>query len=421
MGLLKSIAQIKPSNNTETISDENAFEAERKTYHEDGFNTSKTCQGRPENLAASMEAIYNRYENKCREQELEQNKLKHPYITELKGKQTFIITRKEELERQQERLAATETQIENLRSDIIGVRRDPGAYGISADRRSTSKFWIGLLLLAFLTVYILIFYISTSFSAFFRTFNPSTELFSGMFYPQALQEAYDAGALELGFILFIPFVFFGLGYLIHMFWHKKSTINVLKVLLLFITTFIFDALLAYLIDEKLYNLDKTFEDPIYSVGIAFSSPSFWVIIFAGFVSYAIWGLVFDMVMKEHADRDKIQNYIATLEKEIRNILPKREKHKEEIHAIEKGIDEVKVRCSELENIIDGFILPIRNYKALSSEYLQGWMECVSSLIAMGHEETRQYLNACREVYDKHIKKLDLDTDTYQNKVYTKSL
>lgn len=421
MGLLKSIAQIKPSRKPEVISDALTFEEQRKTYHELGFTSAKSCQGRSQNLHTNLEAIYHSFENKCKEKEVEQVKLKQPYITELKGKKTLLMNKDEELLREKNRLDDKESKIDSLKTDIVKVRRSPQDFGIPVDRRSTSKFWIGSILLLFLTLYIFIFYISTSFSAFFRTFDPSTELFGGMFYPKALQDAYDAGPLELGFILFIPFVFFGLGYLIHMFSYKKSIINYVKVFLLFVTTFVFDALLAYLIDKKLYNLNKTFEDPSFSISVAINSPSFWVIIFAGFVSYIIWGLVFDFVMKEHADRDKIENHILSLESEISNLKQTIGKQNEIIEALENEIANNKVRCSELEDIIDGFILPIRNYKALSSEYLQGWQECISSQIALGHDETKEYLNECRKVYDTHISKLDLDSNDYQNKVYTKTL
>ncbi|WP_437368361.1 beta-carotene 15,15'-monooxygenase [Maribacter litoralis] len=421
MGLLKSIAQIKPTKKPDLDTEKPSFEDQKVTYHEDGRSTSRLCQGRSENLQASLSAIYHKFENNCKKEEEEQIKLKQPYVTELKGKKTLMLTKGEELQREKEKLEEKEKKIDKLKSDIVNVRRTPQDYGIPVERKSSSKFWIGSILLLFLTVYIFIFYISTSFSAFFRTFDPSTELFGGMFYPKAIQEAYDAGALELGFILFIPFVFFGLGYLIHVFMHKHSIANVFKVILLFITTFVFDALLAYLIDEKLYNLNKTFEDPEFSLSVAFSSPSFWVIIFAGFVSYIIWGLVFDIVMKEHADRDKIENYVISLEKEIKNLLQITAKQNETIESLEKALSESKIRCAELEDIIDGFILPIRNYKALSSEYLQGWQECITSEIVLGPDQTKEYLNECRIVYDNHISQLDLDTDDYQNKVYTKTL
>jgi hypothetical protein len=421
MGLLKSIAEIKPITKQEETTLVKSFEDERKTYHKNGFSTAKTCRGMSENLHASLDTIYYQFENNCKEEAVEQLNLKQPYVTELKGKKTLLLNKDEELLKEKNRVEESGATLDKLKNDVILVRRTPQDYGIPVDRRSTSKFWIGSILLAFLTIYIFIFYISTSFSAFFRTFDPSTELFGGMFYPKALQDAYDASLLQLGFILFIPFVFFGLGYLIHIFTHEKSIGNYVKVTLLFVTTFIFDALLAYLIDKKLYNLNKTFEDPEFSLSVAFTSPSFWVIIFAGFVSYIIWGLVFDIVMKEHADRDKIQNYIISLESKIKNLLQIIDKQNEIIDSLEKVIGEHKMRSTELEGIIDGFILPIKNYMALSAEYLQGWQECISSQIAMGHDETKEYLNECRKVYDSHIKKLDLDTGTYQNKVYAKTL
>ncbi|MDC7997035.1 hypothetical protein [Gilvibacter sediminis] len=421
MGLLKKLTQLKNTKEESNSEQTTTFEEQRITYFHDGKNSSRSCRGRSENLKASLDAIYYRFENKCKEEDAEQNQLKQPYVTELKGKRTTLLNREEEKEQLKVQKSEINNHIERLKQDAINARKNPRDYGIPVDNRSTAKFWIGLSFLIPLSVYLFIFYVSTSYSGFFRDFNPSVDLFGGMFYPQALSVAYEDGLLELGFIIFIPFVFFGLGYLIHMFQHKKSRLNVLKVILLFVVTFLFDAILAYLIDEKIYNLNKTYEDPVFSIAYAFRDPSFWVIIFAGFISYIIWGLVFDFVMKEHSDRDKIQRFIDGIQLEINNTKRSKEEIQDAIEIINKEIRTIKERCSELENIIDGFILPIRNYKALSAEYLQGWQEYISASLAMGHDETRSYLDECRQVYDDHIKKLDLDVDNYQNKVYTKTL
>ena len=283
------------------------------------------------------------------------------------------------------------------------------------------KFWIGLFFLIPLAAYIFIFYISTSFSAFFREFDPGIGLFQGIFDPQALSKAYEAGGIELGSVLFIPFVFFGLGYLIHMFQENKGLKNSLKIGVLFLITFLFDAILAYLIDEKLYNLTKTYDSEVFSISVAFQSISFWLIIFAGFVSYIVWGLVFDFVMKEYADRDKIKAFIKERKEEIEEKKQKLLHFKELISSQKEMISTIKVRISELQNIIDGFILPIMNYKALSTELFEGWQGYISAELPLGREEKENLLTDCRKVYDKHIQDLDIDTDTYQNKVYTKKL
>src|SRR5690606_23758478 len=142
-----------------------------------------------------------------------------------KAKQTNLINEAEKLGKAEQQKIDIEGNIEKLRQTKIDVKNNPSEFGIDVEKKSSSYFWIVLTFIIHLTLYVFIFYISTSYSAFFRTFNPETDLFGGLFYPQALSEAYRDGILELGFILFIPFVFFALGYLIHMFQHKKGIIN----------------------------------------------------------------------------------------------------------------------------------------------------------------------------------------------------
>lgn len=146
-----------------------------------------------------------------------------------------------------------------------------------------------------------------------------------------------------------------------------------------------------------------------------------MIIFAGFVSYIVWGLVFDFVMKEYADRDKIKAFIKEKKEEIVEKEQKASKLKEEISIVEATISHLKVRVTELQNIIDGFILPVMNYKALSTSFLEGWQGYISAELPLGREEKETLLSDCRKVYDKHMLDLDINTDTYQNKVYTKKL
>jgi len=345
-----------------------------------------------------LEAIYQVFENKCKQDVLTQQQLKQPYLAEQKGKKTTLLNKHEELGRLEKNVDSINLDIDSLKQDCRKVKTTPEDYLLDVEKKAGPKFWIGISFLIPLAVYVFVFYISTSFSAFFREFDPGTSLFKGMFDPEALSKAYGAGVLELVFILFIPFVFFALGYLIHMFQEKRVAINKLKIVMLFVITFLFDAILAYLIDEKLYDLNKTFDSEAFNISIAFHSVSFWVIIFAGFVSYIVWGLVFDF------EKEK-----------------KRKKVTEQIAKIEDEVSKIKTRITELQNIIDGFILPVMNYKALSTEYLQGWQHYISSKLRMGEDDKDALLLKCRSIYDKHIQDLEIDTDTYQNKVYTKTL
>ena len=417
MAILKKLTELKSSNG---ILQEEKKVPNKITYHQSGYGTAKACQGRSQNLKSSLQALFHKFEKDCKEDSIEQQKLKQPHIIKLKGQNTSLLNKMEEKSRLEDQIAEVDKIIDIKKQDRINVRRTPTDYGIEIDNKSSAKFWIGLFLLIPLTLYIFIFYISTSYSGFFRNFDPSVDLFGGMFYPQALREAYNEGILELGFIVFIPFVFFGLGYLIHMFQHTKGFTSYLKVALLFAVTFVFDAILAYLIEGKLYDLNKVYGAPEFSISYAFQSPGFWVIIFAGFVSYLIWGLVFDFIMKEHSDRDKVKLFISGINSEILNQEKIKSSIKDKLDTVEKLIDGLKVSISELEDTIDGFILPARDYKTLSSQYLQGWQQCISAEIAMGPKQTDELLEKCREIYDSHIDEIGLATFDGQNIIYKKT-
>jgi len=421
MGLLKKLTSITAQNETKDSIEPVSIETEKITYHDDGFTTSKACQGNEHNLQISLDTIYQKFENKCKKDYHEQEKLKHPYVTEQKGKKTAQLNKDEELEKTEQKVEKVTVEIDKLNQDCRRVKMHPEDYFIDIEKSATAKFWIGIFFLLPLAIYIFVFYISTAYSAFFREFTIGAGLVQGMFYPKALSKAYSDGILELGFILFIPFIFFALGYLIHMFQEKRGAINKLKIAMLFIITFLFDAILAYLIDEKLYNLNKTFDSEVFNISVAFQSVSFWVIIFAGFVSYIVWGLVFDFVMKEHADRDKIKTFIRGKKNEIFDKEKILLKLKEKIEGIEEELSTLKIRIVELQNIIDGCILPVMNYKALATEYFQGWQQYITAELRMGRDEQDDLLLDCKNMYEKHINDLALNTDTYQNKVYTKTL
>jgi hypothetical protein len=422
MTILRKLTELtsKSQNGIATVSEPETQEKnEAPSFHDQGYNMSKSCVGKVQILQSSLDALYQSFERKCKQNFNEQHQLKQPYITEQKGKKTALLNKEDEISRLEKRVVQTNDNIEELNKDCRKIRTNPEDY-VDVDTKASAKFWIGLSFLIPLTIYIFIFYISTSFSAFFREFDPGISLFQGMFDPQALSKAYEASLLELGFVLFIPFIFFALGYLIHMFQEKKGIENALKIVALFIITFLFDAILAYLIDQKLYNLNKTFESEEFGVSVAFQSVGFWVIIFAGFVAYIVWGLVFDFVMKENADRDKIKKFLKEKKEEIVEKEGKLVKLKDEILTVEEVISIIKVRVSELQNIIDGFILPVMNYKALSTVYLQGWQKYIGSELTGDESKRDDQLLACRKMYEKHISDLDINTDTYQNKLYTKT-
>jgi len=179
-------------------------------------------------------------------------------------------------------------------------------------------------------------------------------------------------------------VFIGLGYLIHKFQEKKELKNYLKVAELVVVTFIFDFILAYEITEKIYNIKKEGlldgNMPDYSVSLAFQSVNFWLIIFAGFVVYLVWGFVFDFVMESYDKLDIIKQAIKARETEMKLYEKDIDKLQKDINTFNSEITKLKLECADFEKIINGNTIVVNweGYKKCVFEFVSGWGHWMSA-------------------------------------------
>lgn len=419
MGILKKLAQIKgkTSNDSNQNSTEN-FEKFKITFFEDGYGTSKGAMGNPTILKTSLENVFEDYKEKAKKDEERQKELKKPHIEKLKRTETEIAKRETAKEIKQENIKNINQKIDKINFEISDVKNDPNKYGIDAEKKARVQFYIGLFILLPLTLYLMVFYVSASYSAFFKQFKDS-DIMAAIFDGHAFEKSMQQGWLEGAFVIFLPFVFMGLGYLIHMFQKEKKWGNTLKVIGIFIITFIFDALLAYQIEKKIYEFEKTPTSPEFNFQIAFTKPEFWTIIFAGFLVYIIWGLVFDFAMKEYENIDKIKVFIRSHKENKKNLLAKKEKLEEEIDAIDNEISELKGKAKEIQSTIDGFIFEEKRYLLYHTEYLKGWLLAIQKEIHLPHKEKNELIKQCETVSSEHLKNLGLNDSSYQNLIYVK--
>lgn len=435
---LKSIPIETPKEETPpTETDPNAESAEesrKRTYHESGYRDSSRTSGNHSTLSICLDAVYSKFQNEEKEMVEKQQKLKESYVNEQKNRETEIKALTVSQETKEEQLKKKNTEVENhqntieiLRAEVLDLPRNPEKYNVKATRGASTKFWIGAILLVPISLYLLTFYISTSYSAFFKSFDAKSTLIQSVFDAQALSKAWNDGMIEAAFVTLIPFVFLGLGFLIHMFGENKTRANYIKLGLLFVVTFIFDAILAYEIESKLYELNKTFDSPPFDLKIAFTKNQFWGIIFAGFIVYIIWGLVFDFVMKEHREKDKIKSEQEIKRKNITFLTDKIEVLKKEIEEILANIGTTKEliiktrgRIEELQNIIDGVIIPTKDYTLYASEYVQGWVTFIAEKIAVSRTEKQTMIDSCIDIYNASLEKVGANSDN-QNLVYLSSL
>lgn len=422
MKSLKQLFSLKKTDagSQENLSPDNQEEREqiRISYYQSGWAASVKATGKPLVLKACLQNLYSSFEDQCRKQLLEQERLKQPYKeeqekhrTELKKCETAIgIYEKKEQEIEQE--------VEKIKYKIVDVKVNPKKY-IDEVKEAAAQFYVGLALLLPITLYLLVFYISASYSAFFKQFSDDS-LTAAIFDADALTNSFKASWLEGMLVITIPFVFMGLGYVIHMVQKGKGAKNTFRMIALFAITFLFDGLLAYIIEKKIYDFNRTTDSAPYNLSIALGQAEFWMIIFAGFVVYIIWGLVFDFVMKEHENKDKIRVFIRGKKEELVNIEKVKTANSNKILDFKQQVDTINGAIRLLQAKIDGFVFPVKEYLNYHHQYKEGWYQAIGTEIALPHREKEELLQSCEETSVEHLRQLDLLDPDFQHLVYSKN-
>ncbi len=208
----------------------------------------------------------------------------------------------------------------------------------------------------------------------------------------------------------------GLGYLVHMFQKHKNWLSFFKIGILFVVTFIFDAILAYQIEKKIYDIEKTLNSPEFNVQIAFTKAEFWGIIFAGFVVYIIWGLVFDFIMKEYDNFDKIKTFIRLKREGIKNSEQKIANQIEKLNPIKEEISGIEGKINDLQRTIDGFVFSNKHYLTYHAEYVKGWFLGISDNFD-NLKRRDQLLSQCTLEEKKHLEEHDIADENYEGRLY----
>ena len=418
---MKSLTQLF---SLKKVEDSNTFgeneedrEQIRITYYQSGFAASIKATGKPIVLKACLQNLYMSFEDQCRKQKLEQDKLKQPYREEQEKNRTELKKCEAAIGIYEKKEQDINDTVDQIKNEIIEVKRNPDKYGIEDGKGLKAQFYIGLFLLLPITLYVLVFYISASYSAFFKEF-ANDSLTAAIFDANALTNSFQASWLEGVLVITIPFVFMGLGYVIHMVQKGKGLKNVFRMIALFVTTFLFDALLAYQIEKKIYEFNKTTDSSPYNLNIALGEAEFWMIIFAGFVVYIIWGLVFDFVMKEFENIDKIRAFIRGKKENLIDLEKLKTEYINKINDFKQQIIIVTGKIAELQSKIDGFIFPVKEYLHYHHQYKEGWFQAIGTEIALPYKEKEELLESCEFHSEEHLNKLNLTDPDFQHLVYS---
>ncbi|WP_028298939.1 hypothetical protein [Olivibacter sitiensis] len=420
MEIKKLFATRKPEErgSAALVDEEQDEQKVRVTYYQSGYGAALKAMGGPLNFKACLENVYTSFEQQCRDQEAQQIKLKQPYVEEKSRKQSELKNTEAAIAIFEEKRQQVSEKIDVVKHEIEDVKHHPAKYGLDSTKKPQAQFYIGLILLLPISVYLFVFYISASYSAFFKDFS-NDSLTAAIFDAQAFNKALQDGWLEGVLVVTIPSVFLGLGYVIHMVQKEKGKKNTFRMVALYIITFLFDALLAYQIEKKIYEFNKTLDSAPYNLKVALGEAEFWMIIFAGFVVYLIWGLVFDITMKEHENLDKIKGFIKTKLEELIRLETSKNEITDEINSLRKKVVEITGKITELQAVIDGFIMNLKQYLLYHNQYKEGWFQAVTSEIALAQSAQQKMLEECESIANEHLQKLNLLDSSFQNVVYSK--
>lgn len=406
MGLKAIFTTPKPVETEQKIqqdgSDDSIAVISGASYTARGTKDAGYCGGSSQALLPKLHAVYMQLTRYIQQDEMKQSERKSKIRQETSGLEAKTANIENQIADERDKLTHEENKIEKTIKEIDNIKENPRI--ISGDSFAKASFWIGIVILVFLTVYLFVFYSSAAFSAFFKNFTPDdTKITQAIFDAQAVGKAWADGLTELIFILAIPAVFLGLGFLIHKFSEEKGFSKYVKISGLIVVTFIFDFIIAYAIVKEIYNIHVggLFQDmPPMTIESAFQEVNFWIIIFAGFVVYIIWGLVFSFTMSEYEKMDKVRFAIKNKEQKLAEYKTDCKKIKETISNLQTEKNNTQGEIDKLKIQLESYVLYFNDVREGINNYFAGWVGFLKST-----SSSQSHIQECEQIKEKFLSEL----------------
>ncbi len=331
------------------------------------------CAGQTKASSASLTPALNIVvlANKTEQQrdEARQAASKADINAQIDQKNTLINSENQRIEQYQQAIDAFNDSIAEKQAEINNIRQG------NANQRPLAKvhFWIGAVICVLLAIYLFVFYSSASYSAFFRDAS-SLDVGDAIFYPKAFGDALATSFGQFLFILLMPVIFLGLGFLVHQYARKDGKVKYFKTGVLYIITFIFDALLAYEISAQMYSPSGPDAPATLKMSMAFNEPSFWIIIFSGFIAYVIWGLVFDSTIDAYGEMKMGSTTIKRLQQEIDAEKAKIAQKQNDINNCNNKVTGLQTEIQKLQSDLSKtFVYDLNVIKRELNNFFNGWI------------------------------------------------
>lgn len=281
---------------------------DRVNLYDFGYEKSGSVKGDPDIYAAYLNRIINGdlveegYQGFTPEEKGERLKLLKELERDLRQKEEFNAKVESEIKEK-------EKEIDKYRKELLQIRESRAADKEKLKRESFSlvKFSINLFILAMLSVYLFFFYVSATYKALYVDFEGIAESLArgegtGSIMPGPAELA---TALQYNYLLFVlPFVFYAFGWAFHILLESQNKFKFVFLSMLIAVTFVVDFLLAMIINNNTENAKALMGLPAIHWS---ESPSFYIILFLGFLVYIIWSILLDSMLREWAKGEVTSN------------------------------------------------------------------------------------------------------------------
>lgn len=399
-----------PNSPTEKVIQESQIEQnpntkqEKETYRHWGLRMCAIANGSQQTLVPYLHSVYQHIHSEQSKNQEMQEALHGKLQIEIKQKNNEIDHLQQQINSSKQQQAEYNDRIAELKAEKDTLKSK--AYEVNKEAKI--KLILGITILIPLTLYLFLFYSSTFYSSFFKQWGEDANVMSAMFDANALSNAASTSFAELCFVLFAPVIFMGLGFSLHFFSIQESWTKYLKMTAVICITFIFDAILAYMIGKHLHEIEVIIGTaPLgstYDLADALHDINSWAVIFCGFIVYIIWGIVFDMTMTAYNKLDLNKIRTKSIEKSIADTkeLIKQEKNNERalmdsIHTLNNQIESLTSRIAN-KVIIDKSAI-----RTEMINFFSGWM---SQMNVLGQSPDEQ--KSSNEIFNQTLTSLSLN-------------
>lgn len=383
-------SQLKQEVNTNGSNVRVMHHIDRVNLYDFGYEKSGSANGDPSLYATYLNRIFNGdlVEEPYKGFTDEEKKDRVRQIKELeKGiKEKEEINAKVEVEIDQK-----EKDIDKYRKDLLQIRetRARSKDKLKSENFSLPKFSLNFFILAMLSVYLFFFYISATYKALYVDFEGIAEsLAAGEGTGSIMPGPYELSqALQYNYLLLVvPFVFYAFGWAFHILLELKNKMKAVFISMLIAVTFTVDFLLAMIISGNTENAKALMGLPSEHWS---SSPSFYIILFLGFLVYIIWSILLDSLVREWDKREITNN----LKKIVNHLKTDIKLLKEKLHDISFPRAQIANYREDLNTIMYG------NLKKYIDQFSSGWIAYLSPPNMKDVKEKCLHLK--KEFEDKH--------------------